>query len=611
MFVKRLFIKNFRCFGSRPTIVDFSPSGLTALIGPNNVGKSTALHALEILLGDRWPSGHFSEDDFHLNQLDTPIILACEFTDPLELDIYGRQATVLGVYLAATHLDSGYGESSVNTDYFLLESITNFENADWDFVSRGPNPTRISQDTKNDLPVVVTVPLIKLSREQPTNKWGVLGRMLQKVERRFTATPKSEADFTAKIGEAVSILREQKDFKDIERDIQELWEDMRPVNLGDTSLQFLDHEPWRYYRQFKLAIRKGEQDVPIDTLGEGVQRLAVIALYRTYLRRHGRNHRAILLIEEPESYLHPQARKTLFRVLRSAIKEETDIEGQVIYTTHSEDFIDCGDFEDIAVFANTEQGVDVRRLNRGKMLQHIQALKRFTVPVSEPGIHYRLMETVTQGLKEALFAHKVVIVEGPSELELFSAFSDADTEQVAIVVADGKANIPSIYAFLTAFGIPCLVTIDRDEKRIGENQEVADCLRQAFASSTDATRFEVSEEEIDAVADGGKWTKDRLMVFGKNLESVLSKQLRDFAGAIQTLRKATGLPASSTPRVIRALGLAYHGSLKDTEVTAMIASEKDRIDRIRVQLNAFVKQDVGRPEVLSMTSSADFDEVPF
>lgn len=40
MIIDKLYIKNYRCFGEPPTIIEFSKSGLTGLIGPNNIGKA-------------------------------------------------------------------------------------------------------------------------------------------------------------------------------------------------------------------------------------------------------------------------------------------------------------------------------------------------------------------------------------------------------------------------------------------------------------------------------------------------------------------------------------------------------------------------------------------
>lgn len=99
MFVDKLYIKNYRCFGESPSIVEFSKSGLTALIGPNNVGKSTVLRVLEILLGDKWPSGRFSEEDFHNNELQNDIVLACTLTNPINFDIKNHTVPIRSVAL--------------------------------------------------------------------------------------------------------------------------------------------------------------------------------------------------------------------------------------------------------------------------------------------------------------------------------------------------------------------------------------------------------------------------------------------------------------------------------------------------------------------------------
>jgi len=602
MFIKKLLIRNYRCFDNSPTIIEFSKSGLTALIGPNNVGKSTVLKVLEILLGDKWPSSQFNEDDFHDNKLNEEILLACEFIQPISIDVYGRKIDVNGVIIKARHLKTGYGESSVEVDYFLIENINDFEKENWTVVEykRG-NPVKISQSMKNELPVIITVPLIKLQYEQPTNKWGVLGRMLQKVERIFSENKDVEKDFTEKMTDAVNLLRSPEEFKQIEGDIKDFWIKMRPTNLGNTHLEFLDFEPWRYYRQFKLAIRRNGKPVPIETLGEGVQRLAIIALYRTYLKCHGRSEKAILLVEEPESYLHPQARKTLFDVLKRAIGEDSSVEGQIIYTTHSEDFIECGDFDDIVILWLEDNKIIARNVNEEVLKLHTEALSRSLNEISNQKIHYRFMETITQGLKEALFAPKAIIVEGPSEIELLRFFSDVDRDQIAVVSAGGKNNIPSIYAFLTGLGIPSFIVIDRDEKEDdkGTNKKIVEMLNQAKVQNPDHTRMDISEKEIDKIKDGKVFYKDRLLVFGKDLETVLGNIIDDYSKILKLLRNYFKLPDKKGPRDIQALGLAYIDVFEaDEEIKSMIDNNKEALDKFSEELNKFVKQDVKRPTLL-------------
>lgn len=518
---------------------------------------------------------------------------------------------LVGVAVRAKHLPTGYGESSIDVDYRLLESDKNIENLDfekldiatyrWRGGTRGDSPIYIGQEIKNQLPIVITIPLIKLQAEQPTNKWGVLGRMLQKVENEFAKDEKQKALFEEKIKEAVKTLR-IKEFDEIEKDIQIFWNKMKPTNLTGTELKFLEYEPWRYYRQFKFSIKQNGKDVPLETLGEGVQRLAVIALYRTYLKKHGRSERAVLLIEEPESYLHPQARKTLFRILRQAIKEEGEVEGQIIYTTHSEDFIDCGSFDDVVIFARKDDCAEVRHINAEALKKHTIALGKPEPEISDQHIHYRLIETISQGLKEAFFTHKAVIVEGPSEIELFRFFSDAEKEQIGIVSAGGKSNIPAIYSFLTAFGVPCLIVIDRDAGDENENIKIVKALSQDNASAPDGTKMNISLDGIEKVNDGEIFSKGRLLVFGKNLETVLNKKVANWSELLKLLRETFNLPvekAKPGPRDIQALGLAYNGEYGgNANLEKIVKASKSELDELSGIFNTFIKQGVDNPSLL-------------
>jgi putative ATP-dependent endonuclease of OLD family len=62
MKLRRVRIENFRSI----RLADFQPTDLCALIGGNNCGKSNLLHAINLVLGDRWPSVNGIEDrDFH------------------------------------------------------------------------------------------------------------------------------------------------------------------------------------------------------------------------------------------------------------------------------------------------------------------------------------------------------------------------------------------------------------------------------------------------------------------------------------------------------------------------------------------------------------------
>lgn len=66
MKIQRVHIENFRSIKE----LDFFPDDYCVLIGENNSGKTNILRALNLALGETWPTErHFSEEDFY-NQED-------------------------------------------------------------------------------------------------------------------------------------------------------------------------------------------------------------------------------------------------------------------------------------------------------------------------------------------------------------------------------------------------------------------------------------------------------------------------------------------------------------------------------------------------------------
>jgi len=142
---------------------------------------------------------------------------------------------------------------------------------------------------------------------------------------------------------------------------------------------------------------------------------------------------ATVLIEEPETHLHPQLQYGLIRYLRSLVKERPDI--QIIVTTHSADLAAACDPEELVV---VRKDADNRTLSR-----------RLTdLPIKDNNLRTSLFQQTRLHLdatrSAALFADRVLIVEGVTEASILRslgrAWAGGDPQRTGFI--DSLAILP-------------------------------------------------------------------------------------------------------------------------------------------------------------------------
>jgi Overcoming lysogenization defect protein-like, TOPRIM domain/AAA domain, putative AbiEii toxin, Type IV TA system len=177
---------------------------------------------------------------------------------------------------------------------------------------------------------------------------------------------------------------------------------------------------------------------------------------------HGRRRGEVLLIEEPELFLGPQAQRHLYRLLRRYARWN-----QVIYSTRSSALVDAIHHEEILRLDLVESGLNVRQAPA-------------TVLTDEERL--RLAAEFDHERSEMFFARAVVLVEGETERislpAIFRALGhDPDALGIAIVEVGGKGNLTLAARLLAELGIPHLVVFDADRGAAARDEDAA--IRQA------------------------------------------------------------------------------------------------------------------------------------
>jgi hypothetical protein len=193
----------------------------------------------------------------------------------------------------------------------------------------------------------------------------------------------------------------------------------------------------------------------------------------------------LLLIEEPELYLRPQAQRYLYRLLR-----EFALAGnQVVYSTHSPAFLNV---------ARLDELVFVERLPQ----TGTRALQPEPVSADED---FRVMTEFDAARSELFLARAVVLVEGLTEKLVlpfvFSALGyDVDREAISIIECGGKPNIPLFARICRATGVPFVVVHDSDRKASGRLAVAERALNALIADTAGGEGAIVLDPDFEAVA---------------------------------------------------------------------------------------------------------------
>ena len=226
---------------------------------------------------------------------------------------------------------------------------------------------------------------------------------------------------------------------------------------GNLDLYFTPMETMDFYKSLDLVVREGDFSISATEMGGGMQNAIVLAVLRAFeeTRRQG----AIILIEEPEMFLHPQMQRSLY----SAI-ERLGRTNQVIYTTHSPHFVSIPEYNNVAV---------VRKdADRGTFLEQSD-LEPHTTRKE------RLRQAIDSERGEMFFAKRVLVVEGDTEKLTIPVFAqraniDLDGAGATIVEVGGKRALIDLAELTISFGIPTGILYDREVKEIADKKEEAE-----------------------------------------------------------------------------------------------------------------------------------------
>lgn len=219
------------------------------------------------------------------------------------------------------------------------------------------------------------------------------------------------------------------------------------------SFRFMNDTNNELYKNIQLFVNDGI-DRPLHEKGTGIQSAIIISLFSLYCNDfHGNS--SLLIAEEPELFLHPQARRVISAELDKFLKSNINQPRQLIISTHSIEYLKNVDpFNIVRVYKDSKNNCSiVKQLDTETAKEITLELKRF----------------LWSNNTELFFADKVVLVEG-GEVYLIPSIVDKvrsskqllDYENITVSRVNGKGSFLVYVKMLTCFNIPFLILGDLD-----------------------------------------------------------------------------------------------------------------------------------------------------
>jgi len=475
MHISRLVVRNFRNL----TAIDVPlRPGVTCVIGENNTGKTNLLHALRLVLDGDLPGyarqltladvneSAAAEHPFH-------VVVAVEFSD-FEDDVDASAfAAFFKVQENLARLTYRFRPNPAVRDALEAEgrevADLTIDDYRWEITGGGDeDPATIEWDKDfgrsirisdlNDYLVVFLHALRDVVADLKSSRQSPLRRIIRSLR-----LPRDERD---RLVEILSEANSEVASTDTIKRIGELLDERLSTTAGEA---------------FKLSIGLGMSNPSFSAIeraltvllssdshsqfepgqnGLGLNNVLYVALLLQYFESRldaDDCAAAVILLEEPESHLHPQLQRVLLETLKANAV-------QVLITTHSTHVTAATDIDDYVVMSIGPDGAIDTHVPR--TAEHLSDADRADLN--------RYLDATKSTL---LFARRVILVEGPAEMFLVPMIAkhvcdiDLDRHGVAVVPIFGTHFAP----FAKLFGPDgirkrCAIVTDRDDEPAEEGE---------------------------------------------------------------------------------------------------------------------------------------------
>jgi len=175
MKIAQLHIEHFRSIQS----LDFSPGNYSVLIGENNSGKSNILRALQLVIGETWPSERlFSENEFYNLDTSKEILIRVLFDQTIDHWVNRFSCKVHGFQLVCKAYKRKTGKKNpgdLKCDYVCVNENGESISYPADSLKKGEKyvgqwlPLRVNSEMRESIPFIYVDVMREYDRHSPVD----------------------------------------------------------------------------------------------------------------------------------------------------------------------------------------------------------------------------------------------------------------------------------------------------------------------------------------------------------------------------------------------------------------------------------------------------------
>lgn len=475
MIITKLKINNFKSINDMS--LEFV-EGKNIIVGQNNSGKSNIISAINLVIGEKYPSKRFDDKFYYKNSDNFSIVLQlskCNEFDREYLENYNKKIGIYTIpkedeYLlnSTDELDELDFRTNWKNNYEIIQMIESAKHIYVSLVSRKNEDTiyTLSIDMGDEnlyklkffaselLSSFITSAIIpserSLKNELVINSYSWYGKLIKNIWQNMSQKNNTLlSEHNQNLTNVTNSI-----FESLTTELGQSVKDAIPYNKLEFKL--IQDTKTDYYKGIKILLDDGYYSL-LDDKGSGIKSLMIIELFKLYCKKY-HTFSSCLIVEEPEVFLHPQARSVLSKKIDQFLVGNNN---QTIITTHSEQFLSNFDIKQLTFISKEDgQSKKYKILNSDFTEKEFQKINIITKTENA----------------EMFFADTVVLVEGGEKYiikKLFEIYKDKlflDYNNVSIIKVGGKSYFDIYKKMLEKLGKKVYIIGDYDNLKEEVNE---------------------------------------------------------------------------------------------------------------------------------------------